>query len=81
MFVCVCIYIYVYVYIYIYIYIYICNLATYRGSLVTQFLANLDVFVYSNTRSRSAYVHICLKIAHDPKHVAMDEYVYANCDA
>jgi hypothetical protein len=39
----------------------ICGLATYFGSLVTQFLANLDVLVYPNKRCRRAYTHISLK--------------------
>ena len=39
------------------------------------------MFVYSNRRCRRAYVRVSLKIAHDPKHVAMVEYVYADRDA
>jgi len=48
---------------------------------VTHFLANLDVFVYSNRRCHRAYVHNSLKMAHDPKHVVLEEYVYADRDA
>ena len=65
----------------VFIYIYIFSLATYFGSLVTQFLGNLDVFVCYNRRCRRAYIHISLKIPQDPKHVAKEEYVYTDRDA
>jgi len=48
---------------------------------VTQFLGNLDVFVYSDRRCSRAYVLISLKMAQDPKHAAMQEQVYAGRDA
>jgi hypothetical protein len=59
---------------YLLIYIYICNLATYFGSLVTQLLANLDVFVYPNRPCRRTYNRVSLKMTHDLKHVANEKY-------